>query len=70
MYVKAKSGLTYKISNEEELKCVVEDTYKLIANDCSNWSSDYIVKAKSLGLMNSMGENNSLEVNYIINRIT
>lgn len=49
--VKEKDGLTYRTSNEEELKNVVEKAYNLIANDCSNWAADYIVKAKDLGFL-------------------
>jgi len=49
--VKEKDGLTYITSNEEELKNVVQKAYDLIANDCSDWSADYIVKAKDIGLL-------------------
>lgn len=45
------SGLSYRTTNEEELKNVVEKAYDLIANDCSNWSADYIVQAKDIGLL-------------------
>ena len=49
--VKEKDGLTYRTSNEEQLKNVVEKAYGLIANDCSNWSADYIVQAKDVGFL-------------------
>jgi len=45
------SGLSYRTTNEEELKIVVEKAYNLISNDCSEWSADYIVQAKDLGLL-------------------
>lgn len=44
-------GITYRTSNEEDLKKVVEDAYNLIANDCSNWSADYIAQAKDFGFL-------------------
>lgn len=44
-------GITYRTSNEEELKKVVEDAYNLIANDSSNWSADYIAQAKDVGFL-------------------
>lgn len=54
IYVKRNSGLTYRTSNEDELKKVVESAYNLIANDCSNWSADYIAEAKDLGFLNGL----------------
>lgn len=45
------SGLSYRSENEEELKVVVEKTYNLISNDCSEWSADYIVQARDLGFL-------------------
>ena len=45
------SGLSYRTTNEEELKAVVEKAYNLVSNDCSEWSSDYIVQAKDIGLL-------------------
>ena len=54
--VKEKDGLTYRTSNEEELKKVVENVYGLIANDCSNWSADYIVQAKDLGFLEDISD--------------
>lgn len=45
------SGLSYRTTNEEELKIVVEKAYNLISNDCSDWSADYIVQAKALGFL-------------------
>ena len=48
------SGLSYRTTNEEELKLVVEKAYNLISNDCSNWSADYIVKAKDLGFLDNV----------------
>lgn len=54
MLVKEKSGLTYRTSNEVELVKAVESAYKLIANDCSNWSCDYISEAKYLGFMDGV----------------
>ena len=52
--VEAKDGLTYRTSNEEELKNVVEKAYDLISNDCSDWSADYIVKAKDIELLKNI----------------
>ena len=52
--IKEKDGLTYRTSNEEELKNVVEKAYNIIANDCSDWSADYIAQAKDLGFLNSV----------------
>ncbi len=54
IYVKRNSGLTYRTTNEDELKKVVESAYNLIANDCSNWSADYIAEAKDLGFLNGL----------------
>lgn len=48
------SGLSYRTTNEEELKIVVEKAYNLISNDCSKWSADYIVKAKDLGFLDNV----------------
>ena len=48
------SGLSYRTTNEEELKIVVEKAYNLISNDCSEWSADYIVQAKDLGLLDGI----------------
>lgn len=45
------SGLSFRTQNEEELKNVVEKAYNLISNDCSDWSSDYIVQARDIGLL-------------------
>lgn len=56
MTVKEKSGLTYRTGNEEKLKTVVENVYNLIANDCSNWSADYIVQAKDLGFLEDVSD--------------
>lgn len=44
------NGLSYRSENEE-LKAVVEKAYNLISNDCSEWSSDYIVQASDLGFL-------------------
>lgn len=44
-------GTSYRTSNEEELKNVVESAYNLVANYCSNWSADYIVQARDLGFL-------------------
>ena len=49
-------GITYRTSNEEELKKVVANAYELIANDCSNWSADYIVQAKDLGFLENISD--------------
>ncbi len=54
--VKAKDGLTYRTSNEEELKKVIEKSYNLIANDCSDWAADYIAQAKDLELLEDVAE--------------
>ena len=54
--VKEKDGLTYRTSNEEELKKIVADAYNLIANDCSNWSADYIAEAKDLGILEDVSD--------------
>ena len=45
------SGLSYKSKNVDKLKAMVEKTYNLISNDCSEWSADYIVQAKDLGFL-------------------
>ena len=45
------SGLSYRSENGEELKAAVEKIYNLISNNCSEWSSDYIVQAKDLGFL-------------------
>ena len=45
------SGLSYRTTNEEELKIVVEKAYNLISNNCSDWSADYIVQAKDVGFL-------------------
>ena len=44
-------GITYRTSDEEELKKVVESAYNLISNDCSNWAADYITQAKDVGFL-------------------
>ena len=48
------SGLSYRSENVEELKAIVEKAYNLISNDCSEWSADYIVQAKDIGLLENV----------------
>lgn len=50
------SGLSYRTTNEEELKNVVEKAYNLISNDCSEWSTDYIVHAKDMGFLEGISD--------------
>lgn len=52
--IKRLDGLTYKSSQEERLVATVEQAFSLIANDSSPWASDYIVRAKELGLMDGL----------------
>lgn len=47
------NGVSYVTANEE-LKLVAEKAYNLISNDCSDWSADYIVKAKDLAFLDDV----------------
>jgi len=51
-----KNGITYTTTNEENLENVVANAYNLIANNCSNWSNDYIVQAKDLGFLEDISD--------------
>ncbi len=54
IYPEGHGGLAYRTTEEEKLETVVEAAYALIANDCSNWASDYIAQAKDIGLLQDM----------------
>lgn len=45
------SNIAYKTVDTGNLQAVVENAYDLIANDCSDWASDYIAQAKDIGLL-------------------
>lgn len=44
-------NVAYRTADAEELQTAVENAYNLIANDCSDWASDYIAQAKDIGLL-------------------
>ena len=44
-------NIAYRTVDAEELQIAVENAYNLIANDCSDWASDYIAQAKDIGLL-------------------
>ncbi len=48
--VPEKDGLSYRTLNEPALEYAVQKAYKQISLDCSNWASDYIVRANDLGI--------------------
>ena len=54
MVADKKGGITFRTSDEKELKSVVEKAYTLIANNCSDWSCDYIAEAKDMGFLEGL----------------
>ncbi len=44
----------YIINEEETFQIAVEKVYELISNDCSDWASDSVTKAKELGFLEGL----------------
>lgn len=45
---------SFRSTKEEKLKITVEKAYNLISNDCSDWASDSVTKAKDLGFLEGL----------------